>query len=282
MASVVTSTGLAHYHAKMKTLLNGKANSSHTHDDRYYTETEVNNLLAKKSDYNAFTTFTESTGKPVYIKLFTVNMTSTYGDFVYEFALTRRGYGPAYVALYIQTGNTKYANAISLSYRGLHNDPQNNLKAFHYKDETKGSSTIEVWYKVNAWDELKFYNKTLTPRCSTLKWESTFTTTTAFPTNATKSIDCTRSTFYANLDWGYITGKPSSYTPSAHNHSVILDGNDAKSISICYSKSGLNYADYNWIAAWNGYELRAVNKLQFATASHTHDIMTNAEIDALF
>ena len=32
MAAVVTSTGLAHYHEKMKTLLNGKANSSHTHN----------------------------------------------------------------------------------------------------------------------------------------------------------------------------------------------------------------------------------------------------------
>mgnify|MGYP004652769017 FL=1 len=32
MASVVTSTGLAHYHEKMKTLLNSKANTSHTHN----------------------------------------------------------------------------------------------------------------------------------------------------------------------------------------------------------------------------------------------------------
>lgn len=32
MASVVTSAGLAHYHEKMKTLLNGKANTSHTHN----------------------------------------------------------------------------------------------------------------------------------------------------------------------------------------------------------------------------------------------------------
>lgn len=30
--------------------LSGKSNTSHTHDDRYYTETEVNNKLAGKSD----------------------------------------------------------------------------------------------------------------------------------------------------------------------------------------------------------------------------------------
>ena len=30
--SFVSNTGLAHYHEKMKTLLNGKANTSHTHN----------------------------------------------------------------------------------------------------------------------------------------------------------------------------------------------------------------------------------------------------------
>lgn len=32
MASVVTSTGLAHYHEKMKTLLASKSNTNHTHN----------------------------------------------------------------------------------------------------------------------------------------------------------------------------------------------------------------------------------------------------------
>ena len=30
--SFVSNTGLAHYHEKMKTLLNGKSNTNHTHD----------------------------------------------------------------------------------------------------------------------------------------------------------------------------------------------------------------------------------------------------------
>ena len=32
--------------------LSGKANTSHTHDDRYYTETEINSKLSGKSDTN--------------------------------------------------------------------------------------------------------------------------------------------------------------------------------------------------------------------------------------
>lgn len=36
----------------INTALSGKANSSHTHDDRYYTETEINSKLSGKSDTN--------------------------------------------------------------------------------------------------------------------------------------------------------------------------------------------------------------------------------------
>ena len=58
-----------HTHSEYATKddLSGKANSSHTHDDRYYTETEVNNLLVKKSDtthtHSDYATKTELSGK---------------------------------------------------------------------------------------------------------------------------------------------------------------------------------------------------------------------------
>ena len=32
----------------------------------------------------------------------------------------------------------------------------------------------------------------------------------------------------------------------------------------------MNYDDYAWLAGWNGYELRAIDKSQFARASHGH------------
>lgn len=34
--------------------LNGKANTNHTHDDRYYTEAEVNNLIARSGGLKTF------------------------------------------------------------------------------------------------------------------------------------------------------------------------------------------------------------------------------------
>lgn len=50
----------------------------------------------------------------------------------------------------------------------------------------------------------------------------------------------------------------------------VADSNNSKATTFAYSKSGMNYTDYTWLAAWNGYELRAVNKSQFAQAGHTH------------
>lgn len=56
-----------------------------------------------------------------------------------------------------------------------------------------------------------------------------------------------------------------------HTHNSIKDiGNMSSDITFSYSKAGMSYTDYTWLAGWNGYELRAVNKDQFATAGHTH------------
>lgn len=55
-----------------------------------------------------------------------------------------------------------------------------------------------------------------------------------------------------------------------HTHNIIKDIGDGRNIKIAYSKSGLDYGNYLWLAGWNGEELRAVNKNQFATANHTH------------
>ena len=49
-------------------------------------------------------------------------------------------------------------------------------------------------------------------------------------------------------------------------------GNDKKT-TFAYSKAGLSYTDYTWLAAWNGYELRAVNKSHFAAANHSHSYL---------
>lgn len=46
----------------------------------------------------------------------------------------------------------------------------------------------------------------------------------------------------------------------------VKDCNSGITSTFAYSKSGMNYGDYSQLAAWNGYELRAVNKNQFLKA----------------
>ncbi len=57
---------------------------------------------------------------------------------------------------------------------------------------------------------------------------------------------------------GVITGK-------------IADALGGAGITFSYSKAGLNYGDYTYLAAWNGHELRSIHKSQYAVASHTHN-----------
>lgn len=54
---------------------------------------------------------------------------------------------------------------------------------------------------------------------------------------------------------------------SNHSHNIIKDSNDSSNISISYSKDELGYNDYTWLAAWNGRELRAVNKSNYYNKS---------------
>ena len=74
----------------------------------------------------------------------------------------------------------------------------------------------------------------------------------------------------SSVPWSGVTGKPSAFTPSSHTHNTIQDINNNQNVTFAYSKAGMDYGDYTWLAAWNGEELRAVTKGQFATAGHTH------------
>ena len=60
------------------------------------------------------------------------------------------------------------------------------------------------------------------------------------------------------------------YSKSNHTHTSVLDVGGSTGTTFAYSKAGLSYGDYTYLAGWNGYELRAINKSQFAQASHTH------------
>lgn len=97
---------------------------------------------------------------------------------------------------------------------------------------------------------------------------------TSEDTNAfviTSSFFSSSGVFHGKVDWGNITGKPSSFVPSAHEHNYILDIGSSSHTTFAYSKPGLSKDSITWLAVWNGYELRAMNKDQISLSGHTHD-----------
>lgn len=62
-----------------------------------------------------------------------------------------------------------------------------------------------------------------------------------------------------------------SLSGTATKANGLVDGSNT--MTSAYNKAGLAYANYTYLAGWNGYELRAVDKAQFAQASHTHSYL---------
>lgn len=65
---------------------------------------------------------------------------------------------------------------------------------------------------------------------------------------------------------------------STHTHNYVKDIGNNSNTTFAYSKAKMDYGDFTWLAGWNGYELRGVNKSLFAQASHTHDYIPRVRI----
>ena len=58
----------------------------------------------------------------------------------------------------------------------------------------------------------------------------------------------------------------------------VKDIGNSSNTTFAYSKNGMSYGDYTWLAGWNGYELRAVHKSQFAIAGHSHSFINSVGV----
>lgn len=188
--------------------------SSKWSDLTYAMDVQLNN----KSDFKHKYILSENTGTGYYTKLFEVT-TTAWANFNYEIAIAQRDNGFAYIKFYIQNNGDSYFYNVKISYKINSLCPdfiKDNLKGFIYKDEVNKCSKLEVWYHVVPWNEVKFFEKTLNDRSGKLTWMSLFSRQENFPTNATEEIVAIPE----SIDWKNITGKPTSYTPSTHTHSI--------------------------------------------------------------
>lgn len=215
------------------------AASSHTHDDRYYTESEMNTKLSAKSEnivlasdtnLNNITTpgfyscggGNKITNKP--------NNTDAIGLIV-----THNASGGYYTQILTTSSNANTYRRTCLN-------------------GTWSGWTQDKYTDTNTWRGIQ----------NNLTSDSTSDSLSAAQGKALKTL---------------VDGKAAV----GHTHNSVKDaGDNSSNTTFAYSKSGMNYGDYSWLAGWNGYELRAINKNQFATAGHNHDsrYYTESEIDS--
>lgn len=189
----------------------------------YAYDSDINNVANKASDFKYKYELSESQGSSFYTKLFTLTVTQ-YSNYNYQFAITSRTDGVSYVNVYADSSNSTYIQNCTIRY--THNNSVsdiviNNVKGFLYKDANKNATRLEVWMKVDAWGDIRLFDKTIGDRSGTLTWNTDFKRETGFPASSNSdTITIVNPTPYT-ISWNNVINKPLTYPPSSHTHSYL-------------------------------------------------------------
>lgn len=263
------------------------ASSGHTHDDRYYTESEMNTKLSKKAEnivlasdanLNNITTpgfyscggGNKITNKP--------NNTDAIGLIV-----THNASGSFYTQILTTSSNTNTYRRTCLNgtwsgwtqdkytdtntWRGI----QNSLTSNSTSDSLSAAQgkALKSLVDSKAPKEHTHTKSQITDFPASLKnptaltIQTNGTTAATYDGSAAKTVNITKS----NIGLGNVDNTADK-NKSVASAAGIKDAGDDRTLTLAYSKDGLAYKSYSWLAGWNGNELRAVDKNQFATAEH--------------
>lgn len=107
-----------------------------------------------------------------------------------------------------------------------------------------------------------------------LFWQySDYSNTEAYVISSDFTIS--NGTWMTSIGSGYGSLWSTTQVNAANRTTYVKDIGNSSDTTFAYSKAGMNYVDYTWLAGWNGYELRAVNKNQFAIAGHSHSFINS-------
>lgn len=238
--------------------------STHNHDDRYYTETEINSKLAGKANSSHTHKKTDITDFPTSMPASDVK------------AWAKADTKPTYTKSEVGLGNVdntadkdksvKYATSAGAanSSLSLYLNPSTRQTSGDY-DMTSSTYACKVTHSI-ASTIMKTGRPPEDSSVLTFGWD------TSAGWGAQLAIgSCKGNHLYvrgANSKQKTVDNKTVS-----HTHNSVTDINSGATTTFAYSKAGMGYGDFTWLAAWNGNELRAVNKSLFATAGHTHSYL---------
>lgn len=110
-----------------------------------------------------------------------------------------------------------------------------------------------------------------------LFWQySDYSNTEAYVISSDFTIS--NGTWMTSIGSGYGSLWSTTQVNVANRTTYVKDIGNSSDTTFAYSKAGMNYVDYTWLAGWNGYELRAVNKNQFAIAGHSHSFINSVGV----
>ena len=265
LTSDSTSDSLSAAQGKvLKGLVDGKASSGHSHDSVYSKLGHTHSYLPLSGGK-----VTGDIGIPFTIS--TIDGSVPYaGSGVSKKNVTDFSAYKTYLGSFTNTSGTWY-NIISVRHRNGNNDGYAYGMAI-YSTLTSGGNLL--WNKQtgkDTWQE----ERTILDSSNYSSYAATKSHSHSAYYDST--ISRTANTVLAapnGTNGGATFRKLVAADLPLHTHNSVADIGNSNTTTFAYSKSGLGYGDFTWLAAWNGYELRAVAKSQFATADHSHNLNT--------
>ena len=242
-------TDFAHTHddryyteTEIDSKLNGKSNTGHTHDDRYYTESEMNTKLAGKSD----TSHSHSTHLTTEIAAGAdLNTVTTAGWYKCSASATAAGLKncPTKIAfameVLINAGVTQkvyeYDSSVPKVYiRNFYDSAWGEWKRVYTTADkpTAGEIGAAASSHTHTKAQIKDFPTSM-PASDVYAWakaptKPSYTKTEVGLGNVDNTADSAKSVKYATsagsagaVAWANVSGKPSTFAPSVHNHNDL-------------------------------------------------------------
>lgn len=300
--SFVSNTGLQYYHSKMKTILNGKSNTNHSHDlSAMINALGTGTTTPVDTDYYISQYVGGGASNTTYLRR-PVSSLWTYmkgkADTVYQpkgsYAASNHSH-PYYKSFNGTSGKTGYIKAITVKVTSSY---QNQPMVFFLGQRRIGGACRVNLAFINAGSVATTKVSSFTMAGTSMGVYIVNSADGVFDIYIKKSENYDSVVLYNYWKSDYMSGTSISFSDTMVD--TLPTGYVAASWGETVNRSAVsNHVDYSMTVQLNGGGTEGTNKFTFngssaksinitpgsigaATSGHDHTFMTNAEIDALF